>query len=151
MSAETISKWKERTSFPFSISGQPFLINNREFTIATSQHKYCVPKGDGIYKFNTYKNEWIKIFDYDENFECKHVISATYDNKNKLLYVGVYTSDNSPTKIVTFDLKTCTTNQMTLKGDTYNSFELIFAENKLHKICDSGDHYVYDTTEQFQK
>ncbi len=79
------NKWIELTSFPFANVSQQFLINNNEFLAAVSIKNKNV-NGDGVYKFNTIKNEWIKIFDYDNDFECI-VNSAAYDLEHKLLYV----------------------------------------------------------------
>eukprot|EP01084_Bolivina_argentea_P194059 332922_1 len=151
---ESKSKWNKLKSFPYKYSSQPFVINNDEFMVAAYNTTYS--NGDGIYKFNIYKNEWVKIFNYDTDFRCS-MRSTAYDNKNKLLYV----CDTSvhPSRIVIFDLKT--KNKMTLKEHQYKTaFGLIFAENKLHQICNlvkrggtvqNGDHYVYDKTNQFQK
>eukprot|EP01084_Bolivina_argentea_P015571 29178_1 len=49
-----------------------------------------------------------------------------------------------------FDLKN---NKMTVKEDQQYelSVQLIFADNRLHQICQRGDHYVYDKTNKFQK
>eukprot|EP01084_Bolivina_argentea_P102116 182985_1 len=88
------SKWNTLESFPFKHFLQPCVVNNQEFMVAS------LINGDGIYKFNTHKNQWIKIFDYDSNFKCI-ILSATYDNKHKLLYCCDY-----PSKLLTFDLNT---------------------------------------------
>eukprot|EP01084_Bolivina_argentea_P015580 29197_1 len=129
---------------------QPCMVNNDEFVVVPS--KASTYNGDGIYKFNIHKNEWIKIFCYDTNFKCC-IGSTAYDNQHKLLHI----SDRS--RMVTFDLKT--KDKITIKKQQHRiDFRLIFAENKLHQICNSaaiggtpqsGDHYVYDATEQFQK
>eukprot|EP01084_Bolivina_argentea_P024676 45942_1 len=151
MSTETksVSKWNELASFPFKYFSQPFVTNSNEFIVAA--YKTIHSNGDAIYKFDTNKNEWIKIFDYDKNSNF-NIRSAAYDNKNKLLYIG----DTS--KILAFDLKT--KNVTTLKEQYKRFFGLIFAENKLHQICSqlnvdgtcsNFDHYVYDKTKHFQK
>eukprot|EP01084_Bolivina_argentea_P095512 171702_1 len=92
---ERNSQWNTLQLFPFRFLHKPCMINNHEFMIA-AQTNY---DGDGIYKFNIHKNQWIKIFNYDDNFKCT-IHSTAFDNKNKLLYV----SDSS--RILVFDLKT---------------------------------------------
>eukprot|EP01084_Bolivina_argentea_P015583 29202_1 len=151
---ERNQEWNKSSSFPLrSFLSQPFMVNNDEFVVVPS--KASTYNGDGIYKFNIHKNEWIKIFCYHTNFEC-YTHSAVYDNEHKLLHCNV---GDYPAKMVTFDLKT--KDKITIKKQQHRiDFRLIFAENKLHQICNSaaiggtpqsGDHYVYDATEQFQK
>eukprot|EP01084_Bolivina_argentea_P171128 296486_1 len=143
---EINSKWNKLLSFPFTDFSQPFVVNNDKFMVVPSKAFGSNYNGDGIYKFNTQKNEWTKIFDYGKNFKCK-VDYAAYDNKHKLLYmcdVSKY-----PPNMLTFDLKT--RNKVTSKTEQ-DAFALIFVEDKLHKICNGdGDHYIYDKTKQFQK
>eukprot|EP01084_Bolivina_argentea_P102115 182983_1 len=96
------SKWNTLESFPFKRFSQQCVISNDEFVVASSNNNIISDdcNGDGIYKFNIHKNKWIKIFDYDSNFKCI-ILSATYDNKHKLLYCCDY-----PSKLLTFDLNT---------------------------------------------
>eukprot|EP01084_Bolivina_argentea_P015581 29200_1 len=138
-------KWNKSLSFPIrSTLSQPFMVNNDEFVVVASKADYyCGVSGDGIYKFNTQKNEWTKIFDYDKNFQCD-IYSATYDNKEKLLYIC-----DTSSRMLSFDLKTKKTLIRYTGGN--ESFELIFAENALHQICHTGNHYIYNTTKQLQK
>eukprot|EP01084_Bolivina_argentea_P015582 29201_1 len=128
---------------------QPCMVNNDEFVVVPS--KASTYNGDGIYKFNIHKNEWIKIFCYDTNFKCC-IGSTAYDNQHKLLHI----SDRS--RMVTFDLKT--KNKVTSIGHQMERSQCIFVENKLHQICNvatpgntiqNGDHYIYNKTKQFQK
>eukprot|EP01084_Bolivina_argentea_P194058 332920_1 len=65
---ESKSKWNKLKSFPYKYSSQPFVINNDEFMVAAYNTTYS--NGDGIYKFNIYKNEWVKIFYCDTNCSC---------------------------------------------------------------------------------
>eukprot|EP01084_Bolivina_argentea_P236344 397419_1 len=143
---ENKSKWNTVKSFPSADVGQPFVVNNDEFIVASSNISHC--NGDGIiYKFNIQKKQWIKIFDYDTHFHCI-VYSAAYDNKHKLLQICDI--NTHPAKMVTFNLKT--KNKVTKKEQDEGYFGLIFVEHKLHQICSrNGDHYIYDTTKQFQK
>eukprot|EP01084_Bolivina_argentea_P245821 411484_1 len=146
MSTQTAnkSKWNTSVSFPFKCFSQPCMINNDEFILAAS--KTISSKGDGIYKFDTHKNEWIKIFDYDENFTCD-IISAAYDNKQKLLHVGHY---DNPSTMFTFDLQTKTKMpSMTPSDSSY--FDIIIVDNKLHQICSNGNHYIYHKTKTSQE
>eukprot|EP01084_Bolivina_argentea_P066487 121189_1 len=140
-------KWNKLLYFPFTYFSQPFVVNNDEFMVVPYKTFDC--DGDGIYKFNTQKNEWTKIFDYEANFNCS-AYSVAYDNKHKLLYICDINT-GLKTRMSTFDLKT--TNKVTSKTEQYEDlFGLIFVEDKLHKICPlNGDHYIYDKTNQFQK
>ena len=97
-------EWNKLLSFPFKRISQPHMINNDEFIIAA--HKKHGSNGDGIYKFNIHKNEWIKIFNYDNNgYKYLIIYSTTYDNKNKLLYVCIRTITGA-FKMIIFDLET---------------------------------------------
>eukprot|EP01084_Bolivina_argentea_P031502 58305_1 len=143
-------KWNKLVSFPFTSFSQPFVTDDNEFIIAATKRYYS--NGDGIYKLH--KNEWIKIFDYDENSEW-NMYSTAYDNINKLLYV----SDTLASRMLLFDLKT--KSKVTSISQQYKRYvQFIFVENKLHQICnsvrpgstvDNGDHYIYDQTKQFKK
>eukprot|EP01084_Bolivina_argentea_P092208 165916_1 len=140
MSAQTVNSiWKTVESMPFTHCCPPIVINNDEFMVASNFN------GTGVYKFNIHKNKWIKIFYYNETFKCS-VVSTAYDHKNKLLY-----AHNSPLNMVIFDLNT--EHKATLKEEQCKRHsELIFVSDKLHQICtQSGNHYVYDKTKQFQK
>eukprot|EP01084_Bolivina_argentea_P294306 506348_1 len=92
----------ELKPFPSSGSSKPVVINDNEFIVATSKNPWS--KGDGIYKFNTHKNEWTKIFNYNKTFTCT-VDSVTYDNKNKLLYFGQDHTTWCQHPMFIFDLK----------------------------------------------
>eukprot|EP01084_Bolivina_argentea_P267724 454553_1 len=144
--SESDLKWKKLVSFPFTSPSQPFAADNDEFIVATSKTPHS--NEDGIYKFNTHKNEWIKIFDYDKNFKC-NANSSAYDNKHKLVYIC--DASEYPRQMLIFDLQK--RNKVPSKkeqGARY--FGLIFVEDKLHKICTrNGDHYIYDKTKKFQK
>eukprot|EP01084_Bolivina_argentea_P194715 334138_1 len=151
------SKWNKLLSFPFLRFSEPFVINNDEFMVVSSREYgrrdglICSGAGDGIYKFNTQKNKWTKIFDYDNNFKCS-AYSAAYDYKHKLLYI-CDTSEYPSSRMLTFDVKTRkkVTSKKEEREDEYG-FRLIFVEDKLHKISiRNGDHYIYDKTKQFQK
>eukprot|EP01084_Bolivina_argentea_P267723 454552_1 len=144
--SESDLKWKKLVSFPFTSPSQPFAADNDEFIVATSKTPHS--NEDGIYKFNTHKNEWIKIFDYDKNANC-YIHSVAYDNTHKLLYACA--KSRHPLKMLTFDLQT--ENKVTSKKEQNGGyFGLIFVEDKLHKICTrNGDHYIYDKTKKFQK
>eukprot|EP01084_Bolivina_argentea_P135929 239438_1 len=140
MSTERNPKWNKSLSFPIqSTLSQPFMVNNDEFVVVASWK---------IYKFNTQKNEWTKIFDYHKNFECD-VDSPAYDNKHKLLYMR--DTSEYPGQMLIFDLQT--KNKVTSKKEQCGRyFALIFVQNRLHKICSrNGDHYIYDKTKQFKK
>eukprot|EP01084_Bolivina_argentea_P072620 131863_1 len=82
---QTDLKWNQLTSFPFRYLSQPVVTNNDEFMVAAT--KYNLSNGDGIYKFNVHKNEWIKIFCYHTNFKF-YTRSAVYDNEHKLLHIS---------------------------------------------------------------
>ena len=45
-------------------------------------------KSDGIYTFNTLKNEWNKIIEYDANYNQCYGGSAAYDQDSQLLYIS---------------------------------------------------------------
>eukprot|EP01084_Bolivina_argentea_P318105 551595_1 len=137
--SERNSKWNKLLSFPFNRFSHPLVVDDNDEFMVMASKSLCHNAG-GIYKFNTQKNEWTKIFDYDKNFECiPH--SATYDNKNKLLYICDISV--KPSKMTTFDLKT--KNKVTSNTEQDICFGLIFVEDKLHKICnENGDHYIYD-------
>eukprot|EP01084_Bolivina_argentea_P294305 506346_1 len=143
----------ELNQFPSSHCSKPFVINDHEFIVATSKNR--LRKGDGIYKFNTHKNEWTKIFNYNETFTCT-IESVTYDNKNKLLYFSGKPDTHMTWLhiLVIFDLEN---NEITAKQLNKTNFKLIFANNQLHQICYYNgdhcvysDHYVYDSA-KFQK
>eukprot|EP01084_Bolivina_argentea_P289214 496582_1 len=149
------SKWDMLQSFPFTYLTQAFVINNDEFIIASKKIYNNNYSGDGIYKFNIHKNKWIRIFDYDSDLQCT-IASAAYDNKHKLLYCCDY-----PSTMLIFDLKT-KSKVTTIAQQDKMYFRLIFVESKLHQICNvvpiihsspvqGGDHYMYDTTKQFNK
>eukprot|EP01084_Bolivina_argentea_P129337 228432_1 len=141
---ERISKWNELTSFPFKHVPPPFGGEHQQFMIATSQHNSPSTESDGnsssktadgIYKFNTQQNKWIKIWTYDREFLCD-IYSTAYDNKNKLLYVcDTYTrfwnAANAKTSMIIFNFKTNTTTVST--DSSKQVYSLIFVDNKLHK------------------
>eukprot|EP01084_Bolivina_argentea_P039343 72704_1 len=121
---EINSKWNKLLSFPFASFSQPFVLNNDQFMVVSSNRSPC--HGDGIYQFNTQKNKWTKIFDYDKNFECLPY-SAAYDNKHKLLYIC--NISQYPPNMLLFDLKT--RNKVTSKVQQDSGcFGLIFVEHK---------------------
>eukprot|EP01084_Bolivina_argentea_P110363 197092_1 len=134
----TNHKWHTLLSFPNEDGlSQPFMVSNDEFVVASNKTCFTKGKAYGIYKFNINKNEWIKIFDYDKNFNCV-IWSSAYDNINKLLYAC--NAAHYPPKVQVFDLKNKTV--ASKENDTkYSKF--IYVENKLHTICDK--HYTYDT------
>eukprot|EP01084_Bolivina_argentea_P251776 422425_1 len=66
--------WNKLQSAPFNQFSTPLILNNNEFILVTAKWinwKTCsTNKGDGIYKYNIQTNQWIKIFNYNEEFFC---------------------------------------------------------------------------------
>ena len=91
--SESVSlKWNQLQSFPFIRFSQPSFINDDEFVVCSwKDDNQC--QGDGIYKFNIIKSEWIKIMDYNEEFKCKPV-STVYDRDNNVIYMMDLVSHN---------------------------------------------------------
>eukprot|EP01084_Bolivina_argentea_P041705 76972_1 len=146
--------WDTLQSFPFQ--SFLFLTNNNELMALGYTNGFNIP----IHKFDSHKNEWIKIFDYNTATlhipslppETLKIISAAYDDEHNLLYVCTLS------RMITLDLQT--KNKVTSNTPRhFGRFELIFVENKLHQIWNNshygtakpGDHYVYDTTKRFHK
>eukprot|EP01084_Bolivina_argentea_P031197 57745_1 len=148
---ETNQKWKQPLSFPSrSYISQPLFVNTDEFMVVASKGFEICDDADGIYKFDTQKNEWTKIFHYDKNFKCT-VDSAAYDYKHKLLYICDL-SQYPSIRMSTFDLQTRNKETSMTEEQGIGYCGLIFVEDKLHKIYSrNGDHYIYDKTKEFQK
>ncbi len=88
--------------------------------------------------------------------ECSIIRSSTYDKKNTFLYFYDITKADFK-RIITCDLKTKNTMTCTKGLWSVSNFrsELIYAENKLHRICnyetthvEGGQHLVRDKTYQ---
>jgi len=142
------TKWNKLLSFPFECISKPHVINSDEFIIATHQTHHS--KGDGIYKFNTHQNKWIKIFDYTNISKYKNIDSTAYDNKNKLLYACIGWMKNVFGLII-FDLKTRNTVLTIIPKNTFH-FKIIFVKDKLHQIYNEcGLHYIYNIRKQWQQ
>ncbi len=104
-------------------------------------------RAPGIYKFDINRNLWKQIYKYDKYFLC-NIISASYDDKDKLLYIcNVHNMRYS--QLITFDIQ----NQKKLSAINCKSkrFELIFVNNKLNQIINfpiqsekNGNHYVFN-------
>eukprot|EP01084_Bolivina_argentea_P075426 136743_1 len=127
-------KWQALTSFPFIKASQQFATNNNEFIVIASTGYQ-----EAMYKYNTHKNEWMRIFTYDiyihrRNVKCRYP-SAAYDNKNQLFYIG-----NRDSKILSWNAKTKTVKNT--ETDVSN-FVLIYVKNKLHQISERS-HYIYE-------
>ena len=91
-------------------------------------------KFDGIYKYSTISNKWIKILDYNKQFKPKYVCAA-FDQVNNIIYLG-----NIDRELWKIDLD-CKQMKLLASNCAFSGYPSIyFANNVLHILTEEYRH-----------
>eukprot|EP01084_Bolivina_argentea_P121980 216183_1 len=132
----------------FVTCDQLLAINDNEFIIIPYFDRWRQKNIDncanGIYKFNTINNQWIKMMHYSKDFESTFH-GTTFDNKNKLIFIY-----NSQSQLIEINLNTQSFKILSTSVHNFNTFlspKIININDNIHIIADNAghsEHFIFD-------
>ena len=139
------SLWCELKSIGYRFFPTPIKISETQFAVVPSRwtikHTGQGEKDfiDGIYAYDTNKNDWHKIFDYPKDLKTSSH-SAVFDKNKNVIYIF-----NSSGDLLKCDLKTQQLDKLQRDPQsTFGSYPgFILENNKIH-IFGEGEHAIYD-------
>ena len=130
------SAWTELKSIRFRFFPAPVKISDDEFVLVPSKFQpYDV--AEGIYAFNTKRNDWNKIMNYPKDCKpCSH--SVLYDKDKRSIYIF-----NNDGKLLQFNLNEQKM-EVVYQAINFGKYPGFILSNDKFHIFSCYDHGVYD-------